>query len=42
MSWSYLPELEEVFSGKTFSAMLQLEPLAMDKYLQWMHSPGGF
>ena len=19
-----------------------LEPLAMDKYLQWLHSPGGF
>ena len=31
MSWSYLPELEEVFSGKTFSAMLQLEPLRLSR-----------
>ena len=31
MSWSYLPELEEVFSGKTFSAMLLLEPLRLSR-----------
>ena len=31
MSWSYLPELEEVFSGKTFSAILLLEPLRLSR-----------
>ena len=31
MSWSYLPELEEVFSEKTFSAILLWEPLRLSR-----------